>query len=83
MIISSTEMEDFQTALREERFSRADFKLTTGEERFPEGQLAVPRGTVTITNTKRDRSKTYRAGGGTSWPAEFHLDLRKRVFGEP
>ena len=84
MITDPTELEDFETALRDEGYSRDDFELTTSKESFPEGRVAVPRGTVTITNTKRNLSKTYPAGGGgTSWPAEFHIDLGKGVFGEP
>ncbi len=81
-MISDSEMQDFEAAIRSAGFTPSDFNpVAVEDERSPEPQPIT--GTVTVNRESAGEAKTYKAGYGSTWVAEFEQDLRSGVFGTP
>ena len=81
-IIYDSELEYFESALYEAGFGLNDFVLSETVNPLPPSAEVLPlTGTVTITSRITGVAKTYPAGYGTHWPADFANDLVAGVFG--
>lgn len=79
-MVHKSEREDFRNSIKSVGLDPSDFELIEKED-LPSGTIYRLTGTVTIRRRSNKREKTYRAGHGSSWPAEFDCDLKKKVFG--
>jgi len=81
-IIVGTEMEDFQNILREHAYTNHNFQLSSRVDDRPSssGELAPLTGHVTVKYLETGVERTYKAGHGTAWVAEFEKDLRGKAF---
>ncbi len=91
-LITDSEMEDFDGAIRGAGFEVGDFNVVdledepTAIEPLAETiafEQYVPTGTVTIQRISTDDAITYSAGHLSTWVTEFEIDLHERKFGEP
>lgn len=81
-MISESEMQDFEAAILAAGFDTSDFNpVAVEDERSPEPQPVT--GTVTVNRESTGEAKTYRAGHGSIWVAEFEQDLKAGLFGSP
>lgn len=80
-MIGDSEMQDYYSAIRHLGFQENDFELT--QQRDPTSGTGIYSitGAVTIRRKQNGIEKAYRAGHGSSWPAQFHDDLTHGVFG--
>ena len=80
-LIDPTEWEDFDAVCTTLGHSPGDFDFSeridpvTGVGPFPE------TGTLTIKHRRSATQKSYEAGNGSAWVADFHRDLESGVFG--
>jgi hypothetical protein len=81
-LLDSSEVQDYFSAIKKLGFTQSDFELK--EKQFPTsgGPIYVIKGSVTITRKSTGIERTYPAGHGSSWPASFHDDLTKGIFGQ-
>jgi hypothetical protein len=80
-VIHESEREDYLFSIASLGYSASDFELTEyPDSRSTEGNAFI-QGTVEISRKSNNRRETYSAGHGSSWPAEFHDDLRQGKFG--
>ena len=91
VLISDSEMEDFEVAIVAAGFEVDDFNIvpledvevpleddeSTGIEQHP------ITGTVAVHRISTDEFITYAAGSGSIWPQVFEADLQAGNFGEP
>jgi hypothetical protein len=82
-VLSDSEAEDFHSSIKQLGFNAKDFELSQASAPPSGGGIQPIVGTVTVKRKSTGSSKTYQAGHGSSWPASFHDDLRKGVFGAP
>ena len=82
-VLSDDEVEDFHSSIEQLGFSEKDFELSQSSPPASGGGIQPIVGTVTVKRKSTGKSKTYQAGHGSSWPASFHDDLKKGVFGAP
>ncbi len=80
MITSKSELRDLKFCIVEAELNVDDFKLT--EQLDPDGPKEgyFPTRTVTMTYTPTGVARSYDAGGGSSWSAEFERDLNLNKF---
>ncbi len=82
-MISDSEMEDFDAAIREAGFEVDDFSVVDVEDEPKAKEQHPITGTVTVHRISTDKSITYYAGWGSIWPQEFTVDLQAGKFGQP
>ena len=80
-MVDDSEKEDFEQAIRNKGFSLDDFELTEKRDPAQGAGVHAITGTVTIKRKSSGAKKSYQAGHGSAWPAEFENDLRRGVFG--
>lgn len=80
-MIDDSERDDFEQAIRTKSFDLDDFELI--EKHDPPGREDIHpiTGTVTIKRRSSGIERTYQAGYGSTWPAQFSDDLNNGVFG--
>ncbi len=81
-MISDSEMEDFDAAIREAGFEVDDFSVVDLEDE-PTAIERPNTGRVTVHWISTDKFITYYAGWGSIWPQEFTVDLKAGKFGQP
>ncbi len=91
-LITDSEMEDFDAAIRGAGFEVDDFRVVDLEDEPTvieqlEDETAikqyVPTGTVMIQRISTDEAVTYSAGRLSTWVSEFEADLQAGKFGQP
>jgi hypothetical protein len=80
-MVDESEREDFQQAIRNKGFEPDDFELTEKQDPPQGGGIYAIKGTVTIERKSTGARKSYQAGHGSAWPAEFEDDLESGAFG--
>lgn len=80
-MVDDSEREDFEQAIRNKGFSPGDFELTESRDPVQGAGVYVVTGTVTIERKSSGAKKSYQAGHGSAWTAEFEADLQRGVFG--
>ncbi len=79
-MVNDSEREDFTQAINHHGLDVDDFELTEQRDQ-PIGTDVQPiTGQVTIRRKSTGAEKTYDAGHGSSWPAEFEQDLQQGGF---
>ncbi len=82
-LLGQDEIDDAHAELRKLGYDEGDFTFT----RVPYAKIgtgvAPAIEDMVVTNTGNGKEKTYQAGHGSSWPAEFTDDLRAGYFGLP
>ncbi len=82
-LITDSEMEDFDAAIRGAGFEVHDFHVVDLEDETTLIEQYFPTGTVTIQRISIDEAITYSAGHLSTWVSEFEIDLHEDKFGEP
>jgi hypothetical protein len=80
-MVDDSEREDFEQAILNRGFELDDFELIERRELTGEKEIYAIAGTVTIKRKSSDIEKSYQAGHGSAWPAEFSNHLNTGVFG--
>ncbi|MFA4903661.1 MAG: hypothetical protein WC600_13070 [Desulfobaccales bacterium] len=80
MIVDKSEIEDFNNAISSNGLEPFDFELTEREE--PVNGLGVQPiiGEVRVRRKSSNVYRTYRAGHGSHWAADFVDDLTNGIF---
>ncbi len=81
-MISDSEIEDFDAAIKKAGFNPNDFALTPLEDEPIPPDEAVT-GSVTVLRESNTEGAIYTAGFGSTWVADFEADLLAGKFGEP
>jgi len=80
-IICESELEEFETELKEFGMEKTDFCLleedTTAKS---DGDFYRPSGNVILIHKKSAKVKTYKTGSGSNWVFDFHRDLESKLF---
>jgi len=79
-MVSVSEKEDFDNALKEHGHASEDFALSQSEDPYPAQGIGPLTGEVTVRNNKTGVARTYAAGHGTAWVVAFEEELRAGVF---
>jgi hypothetical protein len=81
-IIGKDEQDDFLNVLLSAGLKGTDFDLSENETNTQSvtGVFAI-KGTVTVLRKSNNHKKTYPAGHGATWLAQFEKDLKAGVFG--
>lgn len=82
-VLSSSEVDDLRASLKQFGYAEADFESTQTRDPTPPAPVSPISGTVTIKRKSTGQTRTYAAGHGSSWPATFHDELLRGVFGKP
>ena len=82
-LVSKSEREDFAASLKKLGYSTNDFELAELPAQALGAGIQAIHGEVIITRSSTKVQRHYRAGHGSSWPAEFEDDLSHRAFGPP
>lgn len=80
-VLSDSEVEDFYSSIKQLGFKDNDFEMSQTPAPLSGGGIQPIVGTVTVKRKSTGANKTYQAGHGSSWPASFHDELKKGVFG--
>lgn len=80
-MINSSEIEDANAAIEAKGFLIEDFEFLPAEDPVTEDGVHSVTGTIKITRISNGNNRTYHAGHGSSWPADFAKDLEWGVFG--
>lgn len=78
-MIGNSEREDFRNTIEAAGLSPDAFELTEKEDPGPISPHWL-QGTVTIRRTSTGIEKTYKAGIGSTWSAQFEEDLKGGYF---
>ncbi len=82
-LITDSEMEDFDAAIRGAGFEVDDFNVLDVEREPTAKEQHTITGTVTIRRISTDEAITYSAGYLSTWVSEFEIDLHDGQFGQP
>ncbi len=80
MVVDKSEREDFENSILEQGHKVIDFELIEQEDPIQGAGVKVISGHVTIRRKSTGTAKSYNAGHGSSWPAQFSSDLRLGFF---
>ena len=80
MIIDESEREDFLRTITEKGLDPTEFTLKEKEESMKGTVIQSVTGHVTVKRKATGAEKTYKAGHGSSWPADFARDLDRGLF---
>jgi hypothetical protein len=83
MSVDQSEMDDAYAEMRNLGYSEDDFTFTYVPYKHLGAGVAPVIADMVVMNTTNGKEKTYDAGHGSSWPAEFSDDLRSGFFGKP
>ena len=79
--ITQSEWDDFDQVLSEYKRNRTEFEIKETVQRPTTACIEHLRGATSIKLIKREISKVYQAGLGSSWVVDFEDDLCAGVFG--
>lgn len=79
---SDSELEDFWGSVNRHGYRNADFEITQKPNPTSGAGVQAVTGTVTVRCKRSGVERTYRAGYGSTWPAEVDQDLARGVFGK-
>ncbi len=82
-LITNSEMEDFDAAIRGAGFEVHDFIVVDLEDEPTAKEQDAITGTVTVQRKSTDHAITYRAGHGSTWVADFLADFHAGEYGQP
>ncbi len=82
-LITNSEMEDFDAAIRGAGFEVHDFIVVDLEDEPTAKEQHPNTGTVTVHRISTGHAITYSAGHLSTWVSEFEIDLHEGKFGEP
>ncbi len=82
LLITDSEMEDFDAAILQAGFEVDDFHVVDVEDEQTAKGLHPITGTVTLHRISTDEFITYSAGHLSTWVSEFEIDLPEGKFGE-
>ncbi len=83
-LITDSEMEDFDAAIRGAGFEVHDFIVVDLEDEPTAKEHRPITGTVTVQRKSTDdEAITYSAGHFSTWVSEFEADLHEGKFGSP
>ena len=80
MLIDETEREDLERAIKDEGYEVSDFSVSEEAKDLPRGKIGLVTGIVKIERISTGIVRTYHGGHGSSWPAEFHRELKGGLF---
>ncbi len=83
MSIEQSELDDARAELRKFGYSEDDFTFKHVPYKHLGAGVAPIVADMVVMNTSTGKEKTYDAGHGSSWLAEFSDDLRDGCFGPP
>ncbi len=83
LLITDSEMEDFNAAILQAGFEVDDFSVVDFEDEPTAKEQHRITGTVTVHRLSTDEAKTYNAGHLSTWVSEFEIDLHEGKFGLP
>jgi hypothetical protein len=78
-VVEQDELDDARTLLAENGFTSDEFEITQHPDSSAPFTASVT-GTVTLTRKSNRANKTYEAGDGSVWLAEFETDLKSGLF---
>jgi len=79
-LIDETEREDFEDVCKRSGFQPQEFAIEEAEKPLTGGQIQPIEGYVQITHVPTGKSHSYQAGQGSTWVAQFAIDLKRRHF---
>lgn len=79
-LIMAGEGEDYENFIKEFNHSLEDFDLKENNQTIRSNSISIVQGTITIKNKRTGKEKTYKAGQFSSWPSDFHNDLKQGFF---
>lgn len=80
MIVDKSEKEDFHNAILAKGLDPSDFELLEWEKPMHGVDVQPIVGQVKVLRKSTGINKTYRAGHGSHWAADFVDDLKRGVF---
>lgn len=83
MPIDQSELDDAIRVLERLGFDAGVFTFTRTPYKYLGTGIAPLVADMVVENTTNGKQKTYDAGHGSSWPAEFSDDLQAGLFGPP
>lgn len=81
-LLDETEKDDFWNLIVKSGYRAADFELREQEETARVGGFALA-GTAIVSRKSTGITRSYQAGHGKAWIAEFGNELDHQVFGQP
>lgn len=79
---SESELEDFWGSVKRHGYRDSDFEITQNPDPTTGAGVQAITGTVTVRCKSSRVSRTYKAGFGSTWPAQVDQDLSSGVFGK-
>jgi hypothetical protein len=81
-VVGESELADAFRAIADSGFKASDFSIVDHADPTPADRPYWITGTVTVTR-RNGKSKVYKAGTGSEWPAELEIDVKAGFFGRP
>lgn len=81
-VLGHDEIEDAQWLLQRHGFIIKEFKIVDQADPSP-AYPAPLTGIVTVVRESNQTVQSYEAGHGSSWLAQFEIDLKSGAFGPP
>ena len=76
-----TELEDFNTALSTNGYSKADFELNEKDlTNWIPNTVVSRHGEITVKRKSTQKSRVYKSGNGTHWVVDFEIELKQGLF---
>ena len=79
-VVGASELEDFWGSVKRHKYRDSDFELTEKADETRGTGVQAVTGTVTIRCKSSGVERTYKAGYGSTWPAQVDQDLSRGVF---
>ena len=83
LLIEREEIKAYHAVLQEHGYQEEDFDLSERSDPLPCAWIMAMSGEAVIKCTKTGITRYYRAGEGSTWPAEFSDELKNGVFEKP
>jgi len=77
-----SELEDFWGSVKRHGYRDEDFEITQRPDPTTGAGVQAITGTVTVRCKPSGVERTYKAGYGSTWPAEVDQDLARGVLGK-
>lgn len=79
-MINESEMEDYKNIISNSGLDVDDFLIQEQKDPMIGTEVQPITETITIRRKSTGKEKTYKAGHGSAWPAEFSDDLTGGIF---
>ena len=80
MLADDSEKQDMKIATEAEGYKINDFTISEKANSLPKRNIISVTGIVEIQRISTGRSRLYKAGNKSNWPAEFHRELKMGLF---